>query len=340
MKKWWLLLLCGSAMAQEAYLPDEGSPPALEVPAGQIIVCFGMSQAHWTCSNRITSGWASNNAAGLPVIVNAARSGWHTRAIVANQAQYWSEVETEISRAGYSNSDVAILWGINATMVARDCPAPCDEVSETAALTEHLEAMQDEAEARFPNLVAGFHTSRMNGTWCRANPEPIARETYTAIMDAVADETLWHLGPYIWADTSDNPRADGHFWVQGDFVSEPQPGPGCHPSALGVNKILPMLDRFFLQIDYGGTTPPPPPPPEDGPTNLQATFVGGGIFDLTWDNEGGQVICGATTIEVSGESWSLTLPDDLAFNVQHSCRVDNSNTVTIGCRTSSNCRVF
>jgi hypothetical protein len=89
------------------------------------------------------------------------------------------------------------MWGKNATRVY-ECPVPCTVEAETAALQSHLEAIQDQAEARFPNLILGFHSSRVYGGWCDpANPEPFAFNTIFAVEGAVADETKWFVGPYI-----------------------------------------------------------------------------------------------------------------------------------------------
>lgn len=331
------LALSFTASANEPRYPDGGTAPAgISVSADGVILCIGMSQANWTCegappNNTASAGWREQSTLPAPV-VNGAISGWDTRRIMADPDEYWSRVEQRIRQAGYANSDVELIWGINATRTYQ-CPEPCTVEAETAVLQGHLEAIQDQAEARFPNLVAGFHSSRMYGGWCPANEEPFAHFTIDAVEGAVADESLWHRGPYIWA--GETPRADGLFYVQGDFWSD-----GCHPAQGAIDKIVPLLDTFFAGIEYS-SEPPPPPPPGDGATNLTATYAGSNVFQLAWQNEGAELRCGATTIPVSGSSAAVTIPVDLDYDVIHSCQVDSSNFIEIGCQQASGrCRVF
>ena len=252
------LALSAQAPAQTANTPrypDEGTPPNLgSIPMDGILLCFGMSQANYECSGSPPGGpggWQSISTIPIPV-VNGARSGWDTRDIIEQPDIFWDEVEQQIRQAGYTNADVVLMWGKNATRVY-ECPVPCTVEAETAVLQSHLEAIQDQAEARFPNLIAGFHSSRVYGGWCDpANPEPFAFNTIFAVEGAVADETKWFVGPYIWA--GETPRDDGLFYARGDFIAD-----GCHPSVAGTLKVADELNQFFGKLTYGGTSPPPPP---------------------------------------------------------------------------------
>ena len=333
------VFLVSSAYANEPRFPDEGSPPDLgEIPTNGILLCIGMSQAVWECTGAPpgAGGWVATNNLPIPV-VNGANSGWDTRRIMADPAEYWSRVENNIRQAGYTNADVVLIWGKNATK-EYECPTipgtqQCDVDAETLTLQSHLEAIQDEAERRFPNLIAGFHSSRTSGLWCRANGEPLAYRTIDAVEGAVADESKWFVGPYIWA--SDTPRADGLFYTRDDFVYEPVAGPGCHPSASGVTKVSQELDQFFGKLTFADGAPPP-----GGDPVLSASFIGNGQFELSWTGEASTLTCGSLSRSVAASPEIVTLPDELAFNQQHSCTVSGSNSVTIGCRSASDCRVF
>ena len=251
------------------FFNNAGTPDA-NVPVideGAVLLCIGMSQAFWECGGHPdvagSPGWAAQST--LPVvIVTGAVSGWDIESIMADPTAYWTEVEARLRAAGYNNDDVQVMWGKNATRTAgQNNP---DLIEQRRILRDGLIQIQQEAEARFPNLRAGFHSSRVYGGHCAANPEPIAHETYYAIVGwgseagAIDSSSKWFLGPYIWADGT-NARADGLTWLDTDFVMPPTSGPGCHPSQSGIDKVATHNEIFFSQLTYAppGVTPPSAP---------------------------------------------------------------------------------
>ena len=265
---------------------DNAGTPDPNVPVideGAVLLCIGMSQAFWECGGHPdiagSPGWAAQST--LPVvIVTGAVSGWEIERITADPDTYWAEVEARLRAAGYSNDDVQVMWGKNATRAVENNP---DAMAHRITLRDGLIQIQQQAEARFPNLRAGFHSSRVYGGHCAANPEPIAHETYYSIVGwdneagAIDSSSKWFLGPYIWADGT-NARADGLTWLETDFVMAPTSGPGCHPSQSGIDKVATHNEIFFSQLTYA----PPGVTPPNAPTGLAVAVAGTSQLNLSW----------------------------------------------------------
>ena len=285
-----VLALIGAAAAhaqtsigETPRFPNVGSPPAgiPVIDQGSVLLCIGMSQANDECGGERPlheNGWLHQTL--LPVvIVNGGIDGFDVRKIMGNPDAWWSEIEQRLQDAGYTNDDVQLIWGKNATRSGLASGGSNDLLIERTELRNSLVRIQQQAEARFPNLRAGFHSSRMFGGFCDLNSEPFAFDTINAIIGwtgepgAIDAAPLWHLGPYIWAD-GDVPRADGLTWLESDFVAD-----GCHPSQSGINKFVVQAEIFFNQLTYAPVGGPQPPA---APTDLTATAVDDQGIDLAW----------------------------------------------------------
>jgi len=265
---------------------DNAGTPDPNVPVideGAVLLCIGMSQAHWECGGHPdivgSPGWAAQSTLPI-VIVDGAISGWEITRIMADPDTYWAAVETRVRDAGYTNADVQVMWGKNATRAVENNP---DTMAHRMTLRDGLIQVQQQAEARFPNLRAGFHSARVYGGHCQANPEPIAHETYYAIVGwtgeagAIDSSSKWFHGPYIWADGT-NMRGDGLTWLASDFVVPPTSGPGCHPSQSGIDKVAIHTEDFFSQLTYA----PPGVTPPSAPTGLGVAVAGTSQLNLSW----------------------------------------------------------
>ena len=319
---------------------DNAGTPDPNVPVideGAVLLCIGMSQAHWECGGHPdiagSQGWAGQSTLPI-VIVDGAISGWEITRIMADPDTYWAEVEARVRDAGYTNADVQLMWGKNATRAVENNP---DTMAHRLTLRDGLIQVQQQAEARFPNLRAGFHSSRVFGGHCAANPEPIAHETYYSIVGwtgeagAIASSSKWFLGPYIWADGT-NARADGLTWLNTDFVMPPTSGPGCHPSQSGIDKVATHAEIFFSQLTYA----PPGVTPPSAPSGLGVAVAGTSQLNLAWtDNSNdesnfrieraeGQ---GAAFTEIDTTAANATSYQDmgLSANTEYCYRVRASN---------------
>lgn len=327
--------------------PDSGVPV---IDEGAVLLCIGMSQAVWECDGHQeianSEGWAEQSQ--LPVvIVTGAVSGWDIESIMADPTTYWTQVESRLRAAGYSNEDVQLMWGKNATRVAGQ--GDVDPIEQRRILRDGLIQVQQEAEARFPNLRAGFHSPRVFGGHCQANPEPIAHETYYAIVGwdteagAIDSSSKWFLGPYIWADGI-NMRGDGLTWLAEDFVVPPTTGPGCHPSQSGIDKVADYAERFFNKITYAlpGSTPP------NAPSGLGVAVAGSSQLNLSWiDNSTDETNFrierapgqGAVFVEIDTTVADITSYSDsgLTANTEYCYRVRASNSDGNSAYTSQVC---
>ena len=322
------------------FFDDEGTPDP-NVPVideGAVLLCIGMSQAVWECGGHPdvtgSEGWAAQS--NLPVvIVTGAISGWDIESIMDDPTAYWTGVEARLRAAGYSNADVQVMWGKNATRVAGQ--GNVDPIEQRRILRDGLIQIQQEAEARFPNLRAGFHSSRVYGGHCQANPEPIAHETYYSVVGwgteagAIDSSPKWFLGPYIWADGI-NMRGDGLTWLAGDFVVAPTSGPGCHPSQSGIDKVAVYADRFFEKLTYA----PPGATPPSAPTGLAVAVAGTSQLNLSWsDNSNDEANFRIERAPGQGAAFTeiaTTAPDATSFsntglnaNTEYCYRVRASN---------------
>ena len=319
---------------------DNAGTPDPNVPVideGAVLLCIGMSQAFWECGGHPdiagSPGWAAQST--LPVvIVTGAVSGWEIERITADPDTYWAEVEARLRAAGYSNDDVQVMWGKNATRAVENNP---DAMAHRITLRDGLIQIQQQAEARFPNLRAGFHSSRVYGGHCAANPEPIAHETYYSIVGwdneagAIDSSSKWFLGPYIWADGT-NARADGLTWLETDFVMAPTSGPGCHPSQSGIDKVATHNEIFFSQLTYA----PPGVTPPSAPTGLAVAVAGTSQLNLSWtDNSNDETNFrierapgqGAAFAEIDTTAANATSYQDMSLsaNTEYCYRVRASN---------------
>ncbi|MBT8080164.1 MAG: hypothetical protein KJO31_16415, partial [Gammaproteobacteria bacterium] len=248
--------------------PDAGNPPAgiPVIDEDAVLLCIGMSQANDECGGRRpqhTGGWRDQST--LPVaIVNGGIDNWDVRLIIDDPDTYWDAVEQRITDAGYTNDDVQLIWGKNATRSGVAQGGSGDVLTERTVLRDNLVLIQQQVADRFPNLRAGFHSSRAYGGFCELNSEPFSFDSIFAIegwdneAGAIDSSTIWHRGPYLWADGT-NPRSgDGLTWLEQDFIAD-----GCHPEQSGIDKIAAMNEAFFAQLTYApaGSAPPPAPPP-------------------------------------------------------------------------------
>ena len=144
--------------------PDAGSPPAglPVIDEGAVLLCIGMSQANDECGGRRpdhVGGWRDQST--LPVaIVNGGIDSWDVRAIIADPDTYWNAVEQRLVDAGYSNDDVQLIWGKNATRSGVAQGGSGDVLTERTVLRDNLILIQQQVADRLPNLHAGFHSSR------------------------------------------------------------------------------------------------------------------------------------------------------------------------------------
>ena len=261
-----------TSTGQAPLYPDAGNPP-VGVPTideGAVLLCIGMSQANDECGGRRpehVGGWRDQST--LPVvIVNGGIDNFDVRMIQEDPEVYWVQVDQRITEAGYTNDDVQLIWGKNATRSGVEQGGSGDLLTERTVLRDDLILIQQQAEDRYPNLRAGFHSSRTYGGFCTLNSEPFSYDTIFAIegwdseAGAIDSSALWYRGPYLWADGI-NPRSgDGLIWVEEDFIDD-----GCHPEQSGIDKIAAMNEAFFAQLTYAvpGSPPPPAPPPPAPP---------------------------------------------------------------------------
>ncbi len=333
------------------FIEDAGTPDA-NVPVideGAVLLCIGMSQAHWECDGHPdidgSPGWAAQTTLPI-VIVDGAISGWEIQRITTEPDEYWAAVEQRVREAGYTNDDVQLMWGKNATRALENNP---DTLAHRITLRDGLIEVQQEAEARFPNLRAGFHSSRVYGGHCKANPEPIAHETYYSIVGwdteagAVDSSSKWFPGPYIWADGT-NARADGLTWLETDFVMAPTSGPGCHPSQSGIDKVATHAEIFFSQLTYA----PPGSAPPSAPSGFGVAVAGSSQLNLSWaDNSSAETSFrierapgqGAAFAEVDSTAANVTNYSDtgLTAETEYCYRVRSSNANGNSAYTASAC---
>jgi len=187
-----VLTLVGPAVAHaqistdnDPLYPNVGSPPAgiPIIDQDSVLLCIGMSQANDECSGprpEHDNGWLDQTA--LPVvIVNGGIDGFDVRRIMLDPDAWWDQIDQRILEAGYSNDDVQLIWGKNATRSGVSQGGSGDLMTERTVLRDNLIQIQQQAEARFPNLRAGFHSSRMYGGFCNLNSEPFSFDTIYAI---------------------------------------------------------------------------------------------------------------------------------------------------------------
>jgi hypothetical protein len=77
------------------------------------------------------------------------------------------------------------------------------------------------------------------------------------------------------------------------------------------------------------------------PSNLSVSFAGT-VATLTWDGSATDISCTSLTDVITGASYVITFPDDVAYMVPQECTVSNAigsseSSGRFGCRNASTC---
>src|SRR2546425_9130966 len=178
------------------------------------------------------------------VLVDGAQGGWSSDRLVdpAQNATYWSTVETRLAAAGVTDAQVQALW-LKEADARPTLPFPDD----AAKLQHEIESIIDDIKGRFPNALQLYLSSRIYAGYATTNlnPEPFAYQSGFAVQGIVRDQlegkpslnfdpdrgrvgAPWlSWGAYLWADGL-APRSDGLLWECADFQTD-----GTHPAASG-----------------------------------------------------------------------------------------------------------
>ncbi len=220
-------------------------------PNGKIVLLsVGMSNATQEFTQFIPL--AAADAARNPRVqaVDGAVGGVTAASIVAQPAQYWSQVAARISAANASAAQVQAIW-------LKEADANPTQAFPTHALTleDELQTVVLMAKGQFPNLKILYFSSRIYAGYAVStlNPEPYAYEGGFAVkwliekqinrapeLDVASGAAPWLAwGPYLWADGL-TARFDGLTWNCSELQSD-----GTHPSPSGQQKVARMLLDFF-----------------------------------------------------------------------------------------------
>ena len=282
------------------------------VTLADVVLCTGMSNANQECDH-----WIENNATGHHII-NGAVSGFDIVKVYNQSEDYWATVMQRIARAGLSPADIDIIWNKNAI---RTGPGK-DLIIQRQRVHDYFIWFQAVSESLFPNLKAGYHSTRTSGKYCSLNPEPFAGDTRNAIVGigdssgAVTHFEKWHLGPDLGSVE----------YVMADFRD------GCHPSESGLQKTTAIINAFF------NGDPGPGPEPGSQPV---VEYLGNTRFQVNWEGAGSVLACSGIEFAVSGNSKLLSLPRDLPIGPNHQCQLDQGDPSNrFGCRTRDRCKAF
>lgn len=227
-------------------------------PVGRIgFISMGMSNGNMFFAGLRDSALAFPYLNSSLTLVNGATGGYDIDAMLDNTSQYWTILDQKLSFAGITNSQVQVIWFMQAKHISG---IPPNEGIEHIDITESkfLQAFQY-FRLRFPNLRQIFCSGRDYGGYNvpgSGNPEPYAYYTNWAFRKLVerqmsGDPELSYSGPdpktawlawanYVWAD-GETFRSDGFNWRCPEDVQ----ADGVHPSEAGKGKVASLLFQFF-----------------------------------------------------------------------------------------------
>lgn len=189
-------------------------------------------------------------------IFNGAEGGWPAELIKNPNAEYWTRIDSNLSRENLSPEQVQAVWFKEAH---RDTFGSFPEQAQR--LRDDFREIMNILRSRFPNLRVLYASSRIYGGYGNGiKPwvsECWAYETGFAVKWLIEDQingdtnlnydpnqgtvnSPWiSWGPYTWADGL-IPRSDGLIWECSDFE-----GDGIHPGPDAEVKVSNMLMDFF-----------------------------------------------------------------------------------------------
>jgi hypothetical protein len=207
-----------------------------------VLLSIGMSNASAEFSAFKRS--SDNDALVNPklVVVDGAQDGFDATNIIARPA-YWDNVDTRLSAAGVTASQVQVVW-LKEAIAGEHRRFPKDAKALQTSLRKIINTMR----LRFPKLRLVYLSSRTYGGYAITgwNPEPAAYDGGFAVRAVIQDRINGKLkgpwvgwGPYLWTDGLAD-RSDGLQWTCDDVEAD-----GTHPSKSGVQKVVTLLTTFF-----------------------------------------------------------------------------------------------
>ncbi|MBW3595917.1 MAG: hypothetical protein KY475_01430 [Planctomycetes bacterium] len=232
---------------------DANGKPA----ADGAIVLVSISMSNATQEFSMFKRIADSHDAKSPqlTIVDCAQGGQAMAEWASPEAPPWREAKRRLQAAGVTPEQVQVAW------IKLANKAPQGSLEEHGRkLQRDMEAVIQNAKAKFPNLKIAYLSSRIYAGYATGalNPEPYAYESAFVVRWLIQDQIdgdpalnydpdrgavkapvlLW--GPYLWADGVTPRKSDGLIWTRGDLA-----GDGVHPSQSGREKVAHMLLDFF-----------------------------------------------------------------------------------------------
>jgi hypothetical protein len=188
------------------------------------------------------------------VVVDGAQGGQTATIIADPTANFWSVIQTRLTAAGVTASQVQVCWMKEAD-AGPTLPFPQDAI----ALEANFRTICQVLRTKYPNVRICYVSSRIYAGYATTtlNPEPYAYQSGFAVKWLIESQingdpglnfdpsmgpvmSPWLAwGPYLWADGI-NPRSDGLTWACNEYIAD-----GTHPDVLGRFKVAGMLDQFF-----------------------------------------------------------------------------------------------
>ncbi len=137
-------------------------------------------------------------------------------------------------------SDIKVVV-VQAAHRLSDLPAYPDPASNYYTMLDDLTIFQARAQEHFPQMQALYVLPRSYGGF--KGHEPMVYEEGHAINTWLATETsgAWKGWlAYIWAGECPLVNASGVCYVESDYSD------GIHPSSSGLDKIVPMVHKGFM----------------------------------------------------------------------------------------------
>jgi hypothetical protein len=207
-----------------------------------VVLSVGMSNASAEfAAFKHTSDRDSQRNANV-VVVDGAQDGYDASNIISRPA-YWDNVDTRLTAAGVTASQVQIVW-LKEAIAGEHRRFPKDAKALQTSLRKIINTMH----FRYPKLKLVYISSRTYGGYAITgwNPEPAAYDSGYAVRGVIQDRISGKLkgpwvgwGPYLWTDGLAG-RSDGLQWTCDDVEAD-----GTHPSPKGVQKVVNLLTTFF-----------------------------------------------------------------------------------------------
>jgi hypothetical protein len=175
-------------------------------------------------------------------------------------ADYWSEVDSRLKKAGLTREQVQVIWIKQADGQPGFGKTKGGFPAYAKSLEDELANLVRIFPKRFPNAKLAYLSSRTYGGYATTplNPEPYAYESAFSVKwlierqikgeaglnydpkkgDVKAPWLSW--GPYLWANGSKKRAADGFSYDPSDFGPD-----GTHHSPAGSEKIGRLMLTFF-----------------------------------------------------------------------------------------------